>query len=51
MADESIKTKSVSLRLKFEEIDKIKKEAKAQYRTFASYLEMLVMTHPERKRK
>lgn len=41
-------TKSISLRLKPSEIEKIKKEAKAQYRTFASYLELLVMTHPSR---
>lgn len=44
-------TKSVSLRLSQDEISKIKQEAKAQFRTFASYLEMLVMTHPDRKKK
>jgi hypothetical protein len=44
-------TKSVSTRLPLNEIAALKKEAKANYRTFASYLEMLIMTHPERKKK
>lgn len=45
------KTKTAPLRLKISEVKDLKKEAKGQFRTLASYLRMLIITHPDRNKK
>jgi hypothetical protein len=44
-------TKPAPLRLKISEMRDLKREAKAEFRTLASYLRKLIITHPERKKK